>query len=75
MGAAKPLEHLPTARHVHFPHNRHIQALGSTACATCHGDVARMPQVFKVNNVTNMGWCITCHLERGINRDCTACHY
>ena len=63
------------ARHVHFPHNRHIQALGSTACATCHGDVARMPQVFKVNNVTNMGWCITCHLERGVNRDCTACHY
>ncbi len=63
------------ARHVHFPHNRHVQAMGSTACATCHGDVARMPQVFKVNNVTNMGWCITCHLERGVNRDCTACHY
>ena len=63
------------ARHVHFPHNRHVQALGSTACATCHGDVARMPQVFKTNNVNNMGWCITCHLERGVNRDCTACHY
>jgi len=63
------------ARHVHFPHNRHVQALGNTACATCHGDVARMPQVFKTNNVNNMGWCITCHLERGANRDCTACHY
>lgn len=63
------------ARHVHFPHNIHIQALGATACATCHGDVARMPQVFKVNNVTNMGFCISCHLERGVNRDCTACHY
>jgi len=63
------------ARHVHFPHNRHVQALGNTACATCHGDVARMPQVFKTNNVNNMGWCITCHLERGVNRDCTACHY
>lgn len=63
------------ARHVHFPHDRHIKALGATACATCHGDVTRMPQVFKVNNVTNMGFCITCHLERGINRDCTACHY
>jgi len=63
------------ARHVHFPHSRHVQALGNTACATCHGDVARMPQVFKVNNVNNMGWCITCHLERGVTRDCTACHY
>lgn len=63
------------ARHVHFPHDRHVQALGATACATCHGDVARMPQVFKTNNVTNMGFCISCHLERGVNRDCTACHY
>ena len=63
------------ARHVHFPHDRHIKALGATACATCHGDVTRMPHVFKVNNVTNMGFCITCHLERGVNRDCTACHY
>jgi Cytochrome c7 and related cytochrome c/Class III cytochrome C family len=63
------------ARHVHFPHARHIKALGPNACQTCHGDVARMPQVFKVNNVNNMGFCITCHLERKINRDCTACHY
>jgi hypothetical protein len=63
------------ARHVHFPHARHIKALGPNACQTCHGDVARMPQVFKVNNVKNMGFCITCHLERKITRDCTACHY
>jgi hypothetical protein len=63
------------ARHVHFPHSRHVQAMGPTACATCHGDVSRMPQVYKVNNVTNMGWCVSCHLERNVNRDCTACHY
>jgi hypothetical protein len=63
------------ARHVHFPHSRHIQALGPTACGTCHGDVARMPQVHMVNNVVNMGFCITCHVERKVNRDCTACHY
>lgn len=63
------------ARHVHFPHSRHIKALGPNACQTCHGDVARMPQVFKVNNINNMGFCITCHLERKVNRDCTACHY
>ncbi len=63
------------ARHVHFPHMRHIKVLGPNACQTCHGDVARMPQVFKVQNVNNMGFCITCHLQRKVNRDCTACHY
>jgi hypothetical protein len=63
------------ARHAHFPHQRHIKALGPSACTTCHGDVARMPQVFKVNNVNNMGFCITCHLERNVSRDCSVCHY
>jgi hypothetical protein len=63
------------ARHAHFPHLRHIKALGANACQTCHGDVARMPQVFKANNVNNMGFCITCHLQRKINRDCSVCHY
>jgi hypothetical protein len=63
------------ARHAHFPHMRHIKALGPNACQTCHGDVARMPQVYKVNNVNNMGFCITCHLQRNVTRDCSACHY
>jgi hypothetical protein len=63
------------ARHAHFPHQRHIKALGPNACTTCHGDVDRMPQVFKVNNVNNMGFCITCHLERKVTRDCSVCHY
>jgi len=63
------------ARHAHFPHQRHIQALGPNACTTCHGDVTRMPQVFKVNNVNNMGFCITCHVERKVSRDCSVCHY
>jgi hypothetical protein len=62
-------------RHAHFPHQRHIKALGPTACATCHGDVSRMPQVFKVNQVDNMGFCVTCHVERGVSRDCSVCHY
>lgn len=63
------------ARHVHFPHMRHIKALGPNACQTCHGDVARMPQVFKANNVNNMGFCVTCHIERKVIRDCSVCHY
>jgi hypothetical protein len=76
--AKKPVEWVRihyVARHVHFPHQRHVKGMGPNACATCHGDVARMPQVWEVNNVNNMGWCINCHLERKVNRDCTACHY
>jgi hypothetical protein len=63
------------ARHAHFPHMRHINVMGPNACATCHGDVTRTPQVFKVNNVNNMGFCINCHLERNVSRDCSVCHY
>jgi hypothetical protein len=25
--------------------------------------------------VNNMGFCINCHIERNVTRDCTACHY
>ena len=74
----KPIEWVRVhylARHAHFPHQRHVKALGPTACATCHGDVQRMPQVFKVNKVDNMGFCITCHIERKVSRDCSVCHY
>ena len=74
----KPIEWVRVhyvARHAHFPHMRHIKALGPNACQTCHGDVARMPQIYKVNNVNNMGFCITCHLQRNVTRDCSACHY
>ena len=63
------------ARHAHFPHQRHIKALGPNACTTCHGDVTRMPQVFRVNNINTMGFCITCHIERKVSRDCSVCHY
>jgi hypothetical protein len=63
------------ARFAHFPHMRHIKALGENACQTCHGDVARMPQIFQVNNINNMGFCVTCHLQRQVNRDCSVCHY
>jgi hypothetical protein len=62
-------------RHAHFPHQRHIKALGPNACATCHGDLTRMPQVHKVNQVDRMGFCISCHLERDVSRDCSVCHY
>jgi hypothetical protein len=63
------------ARHVRFPHSVHVKAMGTKACGTCHGDVARMPQVFETNNVNNMGFCISCHLQRDVKRDCSVCHY
>lgn len=62
-------------RHAHFPHQRHVKAMGPNACANCHGDVARMPQVFKVQQVDQMGFCVTCHVERNVSRDCSVCHY
>jgi len=64
-----------------FPHMRHIKALGegtpgggANTCTTCHGDVFRMPQVYQVATL-KMGWCISCHVERKVSRDCTICHY
>ena len=59
---------------VHFPHMRHIKALGTNSCTTCHGDVAGMAQVSQVSTL-KMGWCIRCHVERKVTRDCTVCHY
>ena len=59
---------------VHFPHLRHIKALGSESCNTCHGDVRQMAQVSQVALLT-MGWCITCHMQKQVTRDCLICHY
>jgi hypothetical protein len=61
---------------VRFPHQRHVKVLGTTpqACADCHGDVTRMAQVYQTQTL-RMGWCITCHLQRKVTRDCTVCHY
>jgi hypothetical protein len=59
---------------VHFPHMRHIKALGTTSCSRCHGDVRGMPQVYQVAPLT-MGWCINCHVQKQVTRDCVVCHY
>ena len=59
---------------VHFPHMRHIKALGTESCSTCHGDVRAMPQVYQVSTL-RMGWCVNCHVQRQVSRDCTLCHY
>jgi len=59
---------------VHFPHMRHIKALGTNGCANCHGDVQNMAQVYQVSSLT-MGWCVRCHVQRKVSRDCSVCHY
>ncbi len=59
--------------HVHFPHMRHIAA--QVDCATCHGDVQEMTVIEEVNQPLSMGWCVSCHVERSVSRDCAVCHY
>ena len=61
------------ADHVHFPHMRHIAA--EIDCATCHGEVQEMTVIEEVNQPLGMGWCVSCHMERGASRDCAVCHY
>ena len=64
---------------VHFPHHRHVMAevqegQEELACETCHGQVDRMPQIYQYASL-KMGWCLTCHEQREVTTDCTACHY
>ena len=58
--------------HVRFTHKAHVRA--GVACETCHGDVARMEAAVQVESLS-MGWCVSCHEDRGATRDCLACHY
>lgn len=57
---------------VHFPHKRHVQV--GLACQTCHGPVETMQRVAQVAPLT-MGWCVSCHAERGAPIDCVICHH
>jgi cytochrome c7-like protein len=57
-----------------FPHQRHIKILGEQSCVQCHGDVAAMPQVYMTATL-KMGWCIRCHVQNNVSRDCSICHY
>ena len=61
------------ADHVRFPHMRHVAA--DVDCATCHGEVQEMGVLQEVNQTLSMGWCVTCHMERNVSRDCSVCHY
>jgi hypothetical protein len=43
---------------VYFNHSIHIAK--GIGCSTCHGQVDRMPLVWKVNTLY-MNWCLDCH--------------
>ncbi|HET9332518.1 MAG TPA: cytochrome c3 family protein [Gemmatimonadota bacterium] len=57
---------------VQFNHKPHVRA--GVTCAECHGNVGAMDEVSRVAPLT-MGWCVTCHRDRGASDDCSVCHY
>ena len=59
--------------HVKFPHMRHVNA--EVDCTECHGQVQEIEIIEEVAQPLGMGWCITCHVEREVRRDCTVCHH
>lgn len=64
------------ADHVHFPHMRHINA--GLTCQECHGPIEEKGVLVEPDPTWgngSMGWCVSCHVEREVSRDCTVCHY
>ncbi|HEX7477620.1 MAG TPA: cytochrome c3 family protein [Polyangiales bacterium] len=57
--------------HVYFSHRMHIRA--GLDCSKCHGNVAAMSKVTRVSPM-KMGWCMTCHKQRGASTECITCH-
>ena len=58
--------------HVRFNHAPHIRA--GVDCAMCHGDVTQMTVAERVVD-HKMGFCISCHEQKGASNDCLTCHY
>lgn len=50
--------------YVYFNHSVHIAK--GVGCASCHGDVARMPLTWKAKTLT-MQFCLDCHRDPGPN--------
>ncbi len=60
--------------YVFFSHRRHV-AVGKVECSTCHGMVKDMdtPLVKPLVKI-KMNFCISCHKENKVTKDCNACH-
>jgi len=46
--------------YAYFDHSAHLRA--GVGCASCHGNVAEMEKVTKVEPMS-MGWCLDCHRD------------
>lgn len=57
--------------YVFFSHRAHLAA--GSACATCHGDVKEIEQMYKAKEI-NMASCMNCHQANKASTDCTYCH-
>ncbi len=51
--------------HAYFNHSQHVK-VGKLQCQTCHGPVEKM-EVVQQWNTLQMGWCIDCHRNTGID--------
>lgn len=51
----------------YFNHSQHV-VVGKVECQTCHGPIKEMEKVYQYSNL-QMGWCIDCHRERGIDSE------
>jgi hypothetical protein len=56
---------------VYFTHDMHLRT--GLQCIDCHGRVDSMPLTPRAASY-EMGWCLTCHQQRGASRDCWTCH-
>jgi hypothetical protein len=48
--------------YVYFDHSIHVRR--GVACATCHGDMGKMPLTWKASTMY-MEWCLECHRQPG----------
>lgn len=56
---------------VYFTHEMHLNS--GLQCVNCHGNVDQMPYTPRAASY-EMGWCLSCHQQRGASRDCWTCH-
>jgi predicted CXXCH cytochrome family protein len=56
---------------VYFTHERHLAH--GLDCLNCHGNVREMRDTPRAATY-EMGWCLSCHQQRGAPRDCWTCH-
>jgi hypothetical protein len=58
--------------HVKFNHAPHIRA--GVDCSTCHGDMTKQTVAVQAVKL-DMGYCVTCHVQKKVSIDCVTCHY